>query len=89
MKKLINIKGALSLNKDEQKKINGAVTLGCSSRCYGVPQGSRCYFGGHCLCPGVCLGGGCLPLQKKQQRIYHKINQVLLVIILSKTDLEN
>jgi len=62
MKKLKNLKGAEVLNKSQQKEVNGARRPGCSSNCYGRPQGSRCYAGGHCLCPGVCLGGGCIPL---------------------------
>ena len=61
MKNLKNLKGVQVLNKAQQKEVNGA-RIGCSSNCSGKPQGSRCYAGGHCLCPGVCLGGGCLPL---------------------------
>lgn len=61
MKKLINLKGALSLDKAQQKEVNGGAKL-CNGSCTGRPQGSRCYMGGHCSCPGVCLGGGCIPL---------------------------
>ena len=61
MKKLMNLKGVEVLNKTQQKEVNGA-RLGCNGSCTGRPQGSRCYMGGHCLCPGVCLGGGCIPL---------------------------
>jgi len=60
MKKLKNLKGVVSLSQKEQKEINGA-KVGCSASCSGRPRGSRCYYGGHCLCPGVCLGG-CVPL---------------------------
>ncbi|MFC4635843.1 hypothetical protein ACFO3O_18170 [Dokdonia ponticola] len=62
MKKLINLKGAVTLNNVQQKEVNGGGgRKQCSSSCTGKPRGSRCYYGGHCLCPGVCLGG-CVPL---------------------------
>ena len=60
MKKLMNLKGVEVLNKTQQKEVNGAI-LNCNGNCWGRPQGSRCYLGGHCGCPGACLGGGCVP----------------------------
>lgn len=60
MKKLINLKGATSLNKAQQKEVNGGGKL-CNSSCVGRPYGSQCYYQGHCGCPGSCLSGGCIP----------------------------
>lgn len=61
MKKLTNLKGAHTLSAHQQKEINGGAKA-CNGSCTGRPQGSRCYYHGHCLCPGVCLSGGCIPL---------------------------
>ncbi len=62
MKKLINLKGAVILDKTQQKEVNGGINpVGCSSDCSFGRRG-RCYFGGHCGCPGVCLRGFCQPL---------------------------
>ena len=57
----MNLKGAQTLDKAQLKEVNGA-SLKCNGNCSGRPQGSRCYYHGHCSCPGVCLGGGCVPL---------------------------
>lgn len=55
MKKLINLKGAVTLNKAQQKEVNGGAKL-CNGNCAGRPSGSRCYYQGHCGCPGECSG---------------------------------
>ena len=60
MKKLMNLKGAVTLNKAQQKEVNGGGKL-CNGSCSGRPHGSQCYYQGHCSCPGSCLSGGCIP----------------------------
>ncbi|MFT5890126.1 MAG: hypothetical protein ACI9Y7_000215 [Dokdonia sp.] len=61
MKKLIDLKGAVSLNKAQQKEVNGGGKL-CNANCSGRPNGSMCYYQGHCGCPGQCFSGyGCVP----------------------------
>ena len=62
-KNILKMEGVEALTKEEQRSINGGLgPAGCSENCSGKPQGSRCYYGNHCGCPGVCLSGGCLPL---------------------------
>ena len=60
MKKLMNLKGAVSLDKAQQKEVNGGGKL-CNGSCVGKPHGAQCYYQGHCSCPGSCLSGGCIP----------------------------
>ena len=60
MKKLMNLKGAVTLNKAQQKEVNGGIKL-CNGNCAGRPIGSRCYYQGHCGCPGACGSWGCIP----------------------------
>ncbi|WP_299213065.1 hypothetical protein [uncultured Dokdonia sp.] len=64
MKKLMNLKGAVSLNKTQQKNVNGGsgpVIQACNGNCSGLPTGTRCYHQGHCGCPGRCSSGTCIP----------------------------
>ncbi|GGG41085.1 hypothetical protein GCM10011344_47440 [Dokdonia pacifica] len=61
MKKLMNLKGATSLDKAQQKEVNGGLRKLCNGNCSGRPNGSRCYMGGHCSCPGDCISGECIP----------------------------
>ncbi len=59
MKKLINLKGVVTLDIAQQKEVNGA-SLTCNSNCFG--RRGRCFFGGHCYCPGFCRNNYCVPL---------------------------
>ena len=61
MKKLMNLKGAMSLSKDQLKEVNGALRPRCNGNCSGRPNGSQCYMDGHCGCPGYCISGDCIP----------------------------
>ena len=61
MKKLINLKGAQVLSKIAQKEVNGGAKL-CNGNCAGRPDGARCFYQGHCNCPGECsMYQGCIP----------------------------
>ncbi len=58
MKKLVNLKGVKTLNKNEQKSISGGSCHGCTQ------QGGQCcitFGNGFELCePGNCINGSCL-----------------------------
>lgn len=62
----MNLKGVMSLDKAQQKEINGTAKR-CNGNCAGRPDGARCYYQGHCSCPGECSAnshgfeGGCIP----------------------------
>ncbi len=61
MKKLIHLKGVQELDVTQQKEINGGIKK-CQSSCAGRPEGARCYYQGHCSCPGECSNNqGCIP----------------------------
>ncbi len=62
MKKLKNLKGAVALDKLQQKEVNGGIRKLCDGNCAGKPNGARCYYQGHCSCPGECSSfEGCIP----------------------------
>ncbi len=75
MKKLTNLKGVKTLNKNEQKDIYGggfSFVIGggggisaCQIGCAGLSHGDACFASGttgNCYCPGGCTtnGGGAL-----------------------------
>ncbi len=66
MKKLKNLKGAVALNKAQQKEVDGGMrptpVLACNGNCAGRPSGSLCFYQGHCDCEGRCSSGTCIPL---------------------------
>jgi len=62
MKKLMNLKGAKTIDSAQQKEVNGGGPVKrCNGNCSGRPNGTQCYMGGHCGCPGYCISGDCIP----------------------------
>ncbi|WP_299681356.1 hypothetical protein [uncultured Dokdonia sp.] len=63
MKKLMNLKGANTLNTQEQKQIKGGINpipIACQVGCAGLGHGARFYASDNYNCLGRCGSNRCI-----------------------------